>query len=339
MNDIDIKKNLFDALDGKRVTKVPVASFTQTGIVDLMELSNASWPLAHEDPHLMAELAMAAHDLIGFESVRVPYCVTVLAEALGCDLMMGKADKQPSVLSHPLSGLEKDLEVPERLLEIGRIPVVLDAIGKVRERMGEDVPIIAGFEGPCTLASDLIGAEKFLISFIKKPEYVASVIRSSTEACIEYSNSLLEAGADIICVADPVASPELISPKIFESHVMENLKNIAKCSKGRSVLHICGNVYKILDSMSRCGYDALSVEEKISDIGKAKELISGRSRLVGNVACATTLFNGTPEDVKEEAMNAMKNGIDVLAPGCGLAPKTPIENARALIEARNDYYQ
>ena len=338
MKDYDPKENLFNALEGKGIVRTPVASFTQTGIVDLMESSKAAWPMAHEDPKLMARLSMAAHELIGFEAVRVPYCVTVLAQALGCGLNMGQMDKQPSVVSHPLSDLESEMHYPDDLLYRGRVPVVLESVRIIKEEMEGEVPIIAGFEGPCTLASDLIGAERFLISFIKKPEYVSSVIDAATLVCMEYADALIKAGADIICVADPVASPELISPKMFDRYIMGDLKRLAEGIKGRSVLHICGNVYKILDSMSRCGYDALSIEEKIDDLGKAKELIGGRTRLIGNVACATTLFNGTPGIVRKEATIALKHGIDILAPGCGLAPKTPLENARAIVEARNEFY-
>ena len=30
--------------------------------------------------------------------------------------------------------------------------------------------------------------------------------------------------------------------------------------------------------------------------------------------------------------------IDIIAPSCGLAPKTPLANVKALVEARNEYF-
>jgi [methyl-Co(III) methanol-specific corrinoid protein]:coenzyme M methyltransferase len=35
----------------------------------------------------------------------------------------------------------------------------------------------------------------------------------------------------------------------------------------------------------------------------------------------------------------LEKGTDILAPGCGLAPMTPIKNCIAMIDARNDYFK
>lgn len=51
------------------------------------------------------------------------------------------------------------------------------------------------------------------------------------------------------------------------------------------------------------------------------------------------MLTGTCEEIKEDARRCVEGGINVLAPGCGIAPKTPIKNIRALIEARDAYYK
>src|SRR5690606_41636242 len=68
---------------------LPICSVTQTGIVELMDEVGAPWPEAHSDPDKMAKLAIANYELSGLEAVRVPYCLTVLAEAMGCEVNMG----------------------------------------------------------------------------------------------------------------------------------------------------------------------------------------------------------------------------------------------------------
>jgi len=30
--------------------------------------------------------------------------------------------------------------------------------------------------------------------------------------------------------------------------------------------------------------------------------------------------------------------VDILAPGCGIAPRTPTSNIQALVDARDEYY-
>jgi len=40
--------------------------------------------------------------------------------------------------------------------------------------------------------------------------------------------------------------------------------------------------------------------------------------------------------VKAEAKQCLLDGVDVLAPGCGIAPRTPLANIRALVEVRDE---
>lgn len=123
---------------------------------------------------------------------------------------MGTKNRQPSVTAHPYP---KDLEgaaIPADLLKRGRIPVVLEAIKIIREKVGPDVPIIGGIEGPITVASDLVSVKSFMKWSLKKTDLFEQALDLATEAAIMYANALVEAGADIISVADPVASPDLM---------------------------------------------------------------------------------------------------------------------------------
>lgn len=133
MDDMTLKERLLNALEGKKVDKVPVCSVTQTGIVELMDEVGASWPEAHSDPEKMAKLAIANYELSGLEAVRLPYCLTVLAEATGCEVNMETKNRQPSVTAHPYPKDLEGMEMPENLLDKGRIPAVLAAIKIIRE--------------------------------------------------------------------------------------------------------------------------------------------------------------------------------------------------------------
>jgi [methyl-Co(III) methanol-specific corrinoid protein]:coenzyme M methyltransferase len=75
-----LRKNFLNALHGNPVNRIPALSVTQTGTVELMDMTGAAWPEAHSDPEKMAKLAIAGHEIAGFEAVRYPYCLTVLAE-------------------------------------------------------------------------------------------------------------------------------------------------------------------------------------------------------------------------------------------------------------------
>lgn len=338
MSEFTLKTRLFAALEGKPVDKVPVCSVTQTGIVELMDIVGAPWPEAHTNPELMAKLAIANHELSGLEAVRVPYCLTILVEALGCEINMGTKNRQPSVTAHPYP---KDLEgaaVPADILQRGRIPVVLEAIKIIREKVGPDVPIIGGMEGPVTVASDLVSVKSFMKWSLKKTDLFEQALDLATEAAIVYANALVEAGADVISVADPVASPDLMSPDSFKKFLKARLQKFSSSVNSVTVLHICGNVNSILSDMADCGFEGLSVEEKIGSPKKAKEVIGDRARFVGNISSPFTLLPGPIDKIKAEARQALADGVDVLAPGCGIAPMTPLENIKAMVAARDEYY-
>ena len=71
---------------------------------------------------------------------------------------------------------------------------------------------------------------------------------------------------------------------------------------------------------------------------KAKEVIGDRARFVGNISSPFTLLPGPIDKIKAEAKQALEEGVDVLAPGCGIAPMTPLENIKAMVAARDEYY-
>ncbi|MCS3923422.1 methylcobamide:CoM methyltransferase MtaA [Methanosalsum natronophilum] len=336
---MNYKERLIKALKGEDVDKAPAVSVTQTAIVELMDIKNAEWPEAHSDPKLMAELAIAAHEFGNLEAVRYPYCLTVLAEALGCEVNMGTKNRQPSITDHPYKkGLDRE-DLPENLLESGRIPAVFEATNIIKEKVDESVPLIAGMEGPITLASDLCSVSKFMKWSIKKPEEFEKLLDFATEAAVKYANGLVENGADVICVADPVASPDLMNPKDFNERLKPRLTKFAEDVQSVTVLHVCGNVTPILDMMADCNFTALSIEEKVASVRDAKDVVGDRVSLVGNVSSPFSLLSGTPDKIKDDVTRALSEGIDVVAPGCGIAPNTPLENVKALVSGRDEYYQ
>lgn len=337
---MNLKTNFMNALAGKPVEKIPAVSVTQTGTVELMDMTGAAWPEAHSDPEKMAALALAGHRIAGLEAVRYPYCLTVLAEIMGCEVRMGTKDIQPSVLSSPFSKGPEGLEVPVNLLERGRIPVVLKATEILKVQTGAaKLPLIAGMEGPSTLFSHLAEVANFLKWFIIKPDYVTRFMEPCTDICIEYANALFDHGADALCMPDGgLVGSDLMPLSCLDDFVKPCYIRLCREVKGPVILHSCGNVEGGLKSFSECGFAGISIEEKVS-IKVAKAAIGDRAVLIGNVSPSDTLLFGTPADIKKEAKQCLSDGVDILAPGCGIAPRTPLANLRALVEARDEWYE
>ncbi|KYC44723.1 MAG: Methylcobamide:CoM methyltransferase MtaA [Candidatus Methanofastidiosum methylothiophilum] len=337
---LTLKERLKRTLNGEKVDKAPVLAVTQTGTKDLMNLTKYYWPDANWNPYALAQLAISAHKEIGFEAVRIPYCLTVLLEALGCEIEKGDATRQAAIKGHPYNS-RKPMpigDVSGDILSKGRIPIMIEAIKIIRSTVGENVPIIAGAEGPVTIASGLVEVTTLMRWFIREKEGLANYLRYGTDAMISYANALIDAGADIFAVLDPVASPELINPRDFNEMILPIYKEISRKIKGDPILHICGDISAILPSLRESGFRGLSIEEK-TDMKEAKDILGDKLKLIGNVSSANTLLYGTYNEVYQECITALEKGTDILAPGCGLAPMTPIKNCIAMIDARNNYFR
>jgi len=328
------KRRVLTALLGGKVDRVPVTSLAGCGgtvTVGMQDAVDIHCPEAHKDAKKMAKLAIASYQLTGIENVRVPFDFVVEPEALGCEIRWGTSPQSvPAVRTHPFEKPE-DLKMPKNLLETGRIPVVIEAIRLVRKEVGDLLPISSLALGPFTLAGELAGIENLLIWTLRKPDYVKQFVAFATDVILAYAKAQYRAGSDIVQVGDPTASPDLISPASFKQFVKPALTQIAEGLGGPRLLHICGGTEAIIPDMAETGFDGISIDDAV-DIAKIKPLVDN-VKILGNVSSKSTLVFGSPEDVKKEARKALEAGVDLLEPGCGFSPITPIDNIKAMVEA------
>jgi [methyl-Co(III) methanol-specific corrinoid protein]:coenzyme M methyltransferase len=351
---MNLKENVLTVLSGEEVNVTPVISVTQIGIVEAMEKTDSFWPEAHTDAEKMAILGSSLYELVGLECARIPFCLTVEAEAMGCKVNLGSEDKTPLVMESPFQNAS-DIKIPTDFLHNGRIPVVLEALKKLKEKYGDTLPIIVGITGPFTLTGHLLGVEKMVRYMRTKPYEIESALDKALDVSMEYVNALSEIGPDIICVAEPTSATELINPLQFKTIVKPRLEDLSREINTKKVLHICGSAEPILKDMASIGYDGLSVEEKV-DVKWAKEELKGGGKimrvggrimtmggekspkLIGNISSSKTLFRDSPDEVKKKVKDVLESGIDILAPSCGLAPRSPLENIKAMVKGRNEFY-
>ncbi len=340
MAEMSLKERFWNQLTGKDVDKTPVGSTTTYGVVALMKACGYERPNADADPVAMTELGYAGHQHAGFEWVKsMGWDIVGLSEAMGCELGTPQIDIQYSIKAHPYAESLDNIDFPPDFLERGRFPVFKENIRLLREKVGDDFIIFGETEGAFTCAANLVGTEQFMKWCMKKPEQVEKVLEVTKEAAVAAANMALENGADYYVFAEPTAGPALLSPRIFKKLILGVQQEIYKRVKGPVVLHVCGNTDPIIEMMCDTGAIGISIEEK-ADMKRAVEIAHSKGvKVFGNVSTATTLFNGTPEQVYQEATQALENGTDFLCPGCGIAPPSPLENLVQLKKARDDYFK
>lgn len=338
------RERVIEALELKELDRPPVAIFTNSATLGQMDKCGAAWPEAHKTAEAMAKLAAAQADVFGFECVRASFCLTAEAERLGCTVAVEKRDASPMIKNHPghfdpMAGEydDPDLMSPEEFVSEGRVTEVMRAVELLKKSHGEQYCVVAGNCGPFTIAGHLINTENMIFGMIMAPDEVTKWVAAVNPLVKAYTQALSDAGADVIQMSEPSASTDMLSPDMFEgASGMYTRESLAKVKDAYSILHVCGDTYPILDHMIGVGVTGMSIEEKV-DPFKAVEKVNGRAALVGNVGSVRPLLQGTPEEVKEAAINTAKAGFNVVSAGCGIAVSTPDENMIALVNAIKNF--
>jgi [methyl-Co(III) methanol-specific corrinoid protein]:coenzyme M methyltransferase len=324
---VNLKERLLRTLRRETVDRPPAAVPTQCAIVDVMDASGFAWPRAQQRAADMAGLAWACHEIGGIESVRVPFDINVEAEAMGCATRFSD-DKATPPVSTPFSRAEYDhIRVPDPLKD-GRMPEVAEAVRLLREKARDSVPVIAALGTPFEILSTAMGFEDITMLIHDEPEFLTYWLDKLTVFAIGYGRALADAGAEVMMLVD--GTSQSLGPRYYEKLSLPYTKQLVESLQTPTILHVCGRATPLLEGMVQTGASALSIDKPV-DIKTAVKAASGKAALVGNISPAT-LFQGPVEEIRKETDEAIENGIQVVAPGCGILPRTPLKNLQAYIK-------
>ena len=162
----------------------------------------------------MARAQLALHDVVGHDIISVGSDNFYIAEGFGCQTTTDQ-DELPSLETPAVGALTDvfDLTIPDPESD-GRMPVMLEAIGRVRQAVGDDVAIRSPGTGPFALASYFVGSQQWLleIGMIQASEdrdaeaAVHHALELASDALIRFGKACWDAGADIIQCGDSLAS-------------------------------------------------------------------------------------------------------------------------------------
>ena len=150
------------------------------------------------------------------------------------------------------------------------------------------------------------------------------------------ARALVDAGVDMIACEDMTASPALIAPHTYRDFELEYQQRQFEAIAVPKILHICGNVDNIVEWMGQTGAEILSIEPK-ANCKLAREKCGPDVILMGGVDTVTTLYLKDTDTVKNESEKAIADGIQILAPGCTVAPGTPTKNLKAMVEVARSH--
>ena len=322
--------------NGRKGPRPPVLNPTSIVCEDLMDASGVNFPEAHLDADAMAELALAGHEIVGFDSVMPEFSVQQEAAALGCEMDWGGRDRMPDSKSFPHADFS-DIDIPENILEKPSLRVVLDALSILRKHVGGKVAIVGKVMGPWTMSYHMAGTQNFLLQLgLEEKEKINKMLRQLMPVTIAFANAQFQAGADIVVLADH-ATGNLVGNYHYKEYLLPLHREITEKIKGPLILHVCGNCSDRLDLFAESGVDAYHFEWQV-DAKMAVETVGDRISLVGNINNPEVLFQGTPEDVRRQVRYAIEAGVNMIGPECAIPLSTPFENLKAIVAAAHEGY-
>lgn len=321
---------------GEKGGRPPVATITSTVCQDLMDVTGISFPNAHLDPNAMAELALAGHEVIGFDTVMPEYSVHQEAAALGCDVNWGSRNMMPDSKNFPHEDFS-DVDIPENILEKPSMRVVLDALSILRRHVGGKAAIVGKVMGPWTIAYHMVGTQNFLLHIgLDEKDKIKKMLNQLMPVSVAFAKAQFKAGADIVVMADH-ATGNLVGAYHYEELLLPIHREINASVEGPLILHVCGNCQDRLELFADAGWHGYHFEWQV-DSKAAVEKVGKRMCLMGNISNVHALYQGTPEDVRKQARYAIEAGVDIISPECAIPLTTPIGNLKALVAAVHEGY-
>ena len=214
-----------------------------------------------------------------------------------------------------------------------RMTDTVEAVRLMRQRAGQDIPVVGWVEGAMAECCDLMDMQEVFMNLLDEPEAMEQLIEICTQQGILFAKAQVEAGADIIGIGD--AATSLIGPALYEEFVLPYQKKMIRAvhDAGAKVkLHICGNINPVMHLIAQTGADMVDMDHMV-DMDRAAEILPKDCCICGNFDPVTIMYEGTPEMVKDATRKCMalsRKNNNCVAPGCEIPKDTPIENVLAM---------
>ncbi|MGF0033049.1 uroporphyrinogen decarboxylase family protein [Bariatricus sp. SGI.154] len=342
LNGLKIKKDELTALErsrllseGKEVDRIMCCLDTGETLAPMIHCTLKEY---YHSSEKMCELEEYIYHNFHSDGAGVSCTLRGMAEAMGAKVKY--SDYNIAQLEEPALSLEEAHNA--KLVDVdkdGRLPIILEGVRLVKERLGDKVPVSATVTGPFTIAAMVLGTERLLIGTVRKPEKVKQLLDVIVENNNRYIDRLLDIGVGI-GFADPVSSTSLISVEQYKTfslpYFQKNVDYIRE-NGGGCGLHICGTSRKLWEFIKETGIGAFSLDN-VEDVEEAKTILGNYMSIQGNVPPVEVMRFGTPHDVLRSARECIRKGYDspkgyVLTSGCQMPVGTPKENMQALMDA------
>jgi len=332
------RQRVLTAFKREPVDRTPVCNPTSVATVELMDLVGANFPDANRNPEKMARLAATGHTELGFDTVMPVFSIIQESSALGCKMQWEEKDNWPTVrMNEPIWKDVDDIRIPDNLLLHPDITCVLDAIKLLRKEFGDEVAIVGKTMGPWSLGYHCFGVQEFLLMSIDDPGKTMECLEKIKKVTIDFGRAQIDAGADALTLPDH-ATGDLVSGEYYDRFLKEMHTEFVDQIPIPLILHICGRTVDRMGFIAETGMAAFHFDSKNTP-AESMDAVKNRISLVGNINNPETLYSKGPEVVRQEVINNLEAGVQLIGPECAIPLQTPIECLQEIPRAVREWHQ
>lgn len=215
-------------------------------------------------------------------------------------------------------------------------PIILrecEAVRRIREGLGKEVPVLQTLFSPLSCARSLAG-ERLVQDLREHPGEMMEALHHLGTTMERFAHRSVHAGADAIFFATQVASSDVLTPD--ESHAYGHRHDVTLIREVSGsidfvLLHIHGeNIY--FNELAKYPVQIINWHDRKTPptLKEGKELFHGA--VAGGLEEWKVVADGTPAEVQAQVQDAIRqtDGIGlIVAAGCVISTDTPDVNIRA----------
>ncbi|MGE3799580.1 MAG: uroporphyrinogen decarboxylase [Candidatus Kapaibacterium sp.] len=338
---------LLRALRGESVERSPVWMMRQAGryLPEYRAIrATTNFLSLCRTPDLAAEVTIQPVDIVGVDAAIIFSDILVIPEAMGMYLVVEEGKGGPR-FPEPLRSVEAITSLQSEVSN--RLDYVYSAISETKRRLQGRVPVI-GFAGaPLTLAAYMIeghGSKTFntFKSFLfSEPEAAHQLLEKLSKELVEYLIGQAKAGANMLQLFDTWAGllPEEDYGTFGLRHASAVLSEVRRAIPDVPILYFPKGV-RSYDGFAASGASGFGIDWA-TDLVRANREIPAGFALQGNLDPAILLTS--PENIQEsteQMLSKIPAGRPYVANlGHGIDKDTPVENARAFVQAVKEFHR
>ncbi len=313
-------------------------------------LGGARWVLQHSGTTMregfgsaeaFVRICLSSRSVFGYDNVMAGWGdLLVEAHAHGTEWKFPERDFYPRVARFAvLEPSDVDRLEPVDPMDDEHWSVPLRAASLLGERLGGEAAVVGGIISPFFMAAQMRGFENLLMDAFTDRSMVERMIEVALRSSMMFADHAVEAGMEAVFIDDSTATGQLVSPEMAADLDIANLRPLISRMRDNGIRTIVHNdaMTPYLDLQASASPTCLHFCNSYVDVDATIEGMRGRMCLMPGIDHQELMFRKTPEEIEAAVWSVSDIYGDapglIIAPGCELPFKTPMENITRLREA------